>query len=307
MFDWMMPIQLDFSHALLVQMLVGGLVFGSIVALIALGLNIIFGVMNVINIGHGEFVMFGAFGSLSLYQIFGIHPIISLFLLAPLFFVVGILLHYLLIDRIIEKSDSQEEIELISLLVTLGLFLFLNNLGRAIWGTETRSYSVAPLDTTVSIGGANITYGRIFAVMFSIAALVVLFLFMTRTEYGSAMRATVQNKNLASSRGVNTNRIYFVALGLSTVLAGFAGGILGMIFPFTVNLGFEYLIFAFLAVILGGMGDFIGSLLGAYILGISGQVGTFFFGTEFQNLFIFIMVALVLAVKPNGILGGSSL
>lgn len=285
----------------LIQMLFGGLVVGSLWALVALGLNIIFGVMRVINVAHGELLMFGAFGTYSLYHVFGIHPAIGVFLLIPVFFLFGVLIQYTIIERVLKS----EEAELMSLLVTFGLFLVLNNLGRVIWGVDTRSLQVAPLNQTVTILGTNITYSRIFALTLAVVSMGLLYYMMTQTEFGRAMRATVQNPEMAEARGINTRRVYFVAFGLSAVLAGIAGSMVSIIYSFSVGVGFGYLIFGFLVIVFGGMGSFTGALLGALVLGIVGSFGSYAFGPATRDLLLLGILVVTLFVKPTGLFGGA--
>ena len=287
----------------IIQILFGGLVVGSLWALVALGLNIIFGVMRVINIAHGELLMFGAFGTYSLYHVFGIHPAIGVFLLIPVFFLFGVLIQYAIIERILES----EEAELMSLLVTFGLFLVLNNVGRVIWGADTRGLQVAPLNQTATILGTNITYSRIFALTMAVVSMGLLYYIMTQTEFGRAMRATVQNPEMAEARGINTRKVYFVAFGLSAVLAGIAGSMVSIIYSFSVGVGFGYLIFGFLVIVFGGMGSFTGALLGALVLGIVGSLGSYAFGPATRDLILLGILVVTLFIKPTGLFGGARL
>lgn len=293
--------ELGVSPGAVVRVLFGGLVVGALWALVALGLNIIFGVMRVINIAHGELLMFGAFGTYSLYHGFGIHPVFSVFLLMPVFFIIGVILQYTIIERVLESDNA----ELMSLLVTFGLFLVLNNVGRAVWGVDSRGLQVAPLNHTVTILGANITYSRLFAIGLAVVSMGLLYYMMTRTEFGRAMRATVQNPEMAQARGINTRRVYFVAFGLSAVLAGLAGSMVSIIYSFDVGVGFGYLIFGFLVIVFGGMGSFTGALLGALVLGMIGSLGSFTLGPTTRNLVLLALLVVTLFIKPTGVFGGA--
>lgn len=285
----------------LVQVIMGGLVVGSLWALVALGLNLIFGVMRVINIAHGELLVFGAFSTLALYEMFGIHPAIGVLLLTPVFFLAGVVIQYTVINRILESDDP----ELISLLATFGLFLFLNNVGRAVFGVDSRSLQVAPLGETVGILGVNVTYARIYAVTVAAVAMAALYYLMTKTEYGRAMRATVQNPQLAQATGINKNKIYYGAFGLSAVLASIAGGIIGMVFTVSMDTGFGYLIFGFLVIVFGGMGSFTGALAGALILGMVGSAGAYIFDPGLRNVILLLILVVTLFIRPTGLFGGA--
>ncbi|MEF8777634.1 MAG: branched-chain amino acid ABC transporter permease [Natronomonas sp.] len=292
---------LAITPGIILQILIGGLVVGALWALVALGLNIIFGVMKVINIAHGELLMFGAFGTYSLYEFFGIHPAIGMFLLVPVFFAAGVLIQWAVIERVLESDNA----ELMSLLVTFGLFLVLNNIGRAVFGVDSRGLQVAPLNETVSLLGVNITISRIFAIVMAVITMILLYYMMTQTEFGRAMRATVQNPEMAEARGINTRMVYFVAFGLSAVLAGLAGSMVSIIYSFSVSVGFGYLIFGFLVIVFGGMGNFTGALFGALILGMIGSVGSFAIGPTARNLILLSILVVTLFVKPTGVFGGA--
>lgn len=295
------PLQLGdaVSTNTIIRVLLGGLVVGALWALVALGLNIIFGVMHVINVAHGELIMFGAFGTYLLYHGLGIHPVFGVFLLIPLFFVAGVVIQWAVIDRILQFEES----ELISLLATFGLFLALNNVGRAIFGVSPRGLQVSPLNQTVEVLGVPITYSRIFAITLAAVSMFLLFLLMTRTEFGRAMRATVQNPKMAEATGINTGRIYYVAFGLSAVLAGIAGSMISIIYSFSTGVGFGYLIFGFLVIVFGGMGSFTGALFGALILGMIGSVGSYLFGPGTRDMLLLAILVVTLFIKPTGLFG----
>lgn len=292
---------IDITTRAIIRVLLGGLVVGALWALVALGLNIIFGVMEVINVAHGEFLMFGAFGTFFLYHIFGIHPAIGVFVLIPLFFVAGVITQYAIIDRILKFEHS----ELISLLVTFGLFLALNNVGRAIFGVDSRGLQVAPLNDTVSILGVPITISRLYAIAFAAVAMILLYYMMTKTEFGRAMRATVQNPQMAEATGINTDRVYYIAFGLSTVLAGIAGSMVSIIYSFDTGVGLTYVIFGFLVIVFGGLGSFTGALFGALVLGMVGSLGAYVIGPEARDLILMAILILTLFIKPTGIFGGA--
>lgn len=297
----LVPLQLGdaVSTNAIIRVLLGGLVVGALWALVALGLNIIFGVMHVINIAHGELIMFGAFGTYLLYHQLGIHPVLGVFLLVPLFFVAGVVIQWTVIDRILEFEES----ELISLLATFGLFLVLNNVGRAVFGVSPRGLQVAPLDETMTVLGVPITYSRVFAITLAAVSMLLLYYLMTRTEFGRAMRATVQNPRMAEAIGINTDRVYYVAFGLSAVLAGIAGSMISIIYSFSTGVGFGYLIFGFLVIVFGGMGSFTGALFGALILGMMGSIGSYVFGPGMRDMILLGILVVTLFVKPTGLFG----
>lgn len=290
-----------FDVSTVVQIITGGLILGALWGLVALGLNIIFGVMRVINLAHGEFIVFGAFGTLLLNETLGIHPAIGIILLLPVFFVAGVLIQHLIINRILETENP----ELISLLATFGLFLALNNVARAVFGVNPRSLETAPLDKTVTILGVNITYTQIYALALAGISMLALYFLMTRTEFGRAMRGTVQNPRLAQAAGINRDKVYYIAFGLSAVLAAIAGAMIGMVYTVSIETGFSYLIFGFLVIVFGGMGSFTGALLGALILGMVGSISGAVIGPSARNLILLAILIVTMFIKPNGVFGGA--
>jgi branched-chain amino acid transport system permease protein len=295
------PLQMDVSA--LISVIVGGLLLGSLWGIVALGLNLIFGVMRVINLAHGELLMFSAFLTYVLYNQFGVSPLLSVFLLLPVFFVAGIVMQYTVIERILETENA----ELMSLLATFALLLVLQNVGRAIWSTNTYAIQTDFLSQTLSVAGVPISYARLFALGLAFLAMVVLYLLATKTEFGFAMRAAVQNPRMAKVAGINTRRVYFITFGISTALAGMAGSLVSMIYPFSTDVGFTYVIMGFLVIVFGGMGSFVGALFGALILGMVGSVGAYLFGSGARDLILLAILIGTLYVKPDGVFGEARL
>ncbi|MFC7157685.1 branched-chain amino acid ABC transporter permease [Halomarina halobia] len=281
------------------QVLAGGLLLGVLWGVVALGLNLIFGVMRVINLAHGEFLMLGAFLTLELQLQFGIHPFIGIFLLIPVFFVLGLVTHYLVIERIIKTENA----ELMSLLATFALLLIMQNVGRAIWSTDTEAIQDEFISQTVNVFGVGVSYARVFSIVVAIVTMVLLYVIATKTEFGYAMRATVQNRQMAEVAGINTRRVYFITFGISVVLAGLAGSMVGMIYPFTVNVGFSFVVMGFLVIVFGGMGSFVGAMAGALVLGMIGSTGAYFFGSGARDLILLGILVVTLFVKPDGVFG----
>lgn len=296
-----MFLQMDVSA--IASVLVGGLLLGSLWGAVALGLNLIFGVMRVINLAHGELLMFSAFLTYVLYNQFGISPLLSVFLLLPVFFVVGIVIQYTVIERILESENA----ELMSLLATFALLLVLQNVGRAIWSTNTYAIQTEFLSQTLPVAGITISYARLFALGLAFAAMVLLYLLATKTEFGFAMRAAVQNPRMAKVAGINTRRVYFITFGISAALAGMAGSLVSMIYPFTTGVGFTYVIMGFLVIVFGGMGSFMGALFGALILGMVGSVGGYLFGAGARDLILLGILVITLFIKPDGVFGEARL
>jgi branched-chain amino acid transport system permease protein len=212
-----------------------------------------------------------------------------------------VVIQYLVINRILESDNP----ELISLLATFGLFLFLNNVARAVFGVDPRSLQTAPLNQTFTILGVNITYAQVYALALAGVAMLALYYLMTRTEFGRAMRGTVQNPRLAQAAGIDRNRVYYVAFGLSAVLAAIAGAMIGMVYTVSIDTGFGYLIFGFLVIVFGGMGSFTGALFGALILGMVGSISGAMLGPSARNLVLMAILILTMFIKPTGVFGGA--
>ena len=277
--------------------IVMGLLLGGLYALIALGLSIVFGVMRLINVAHGDLVVIGSYFAYAIMTALGIDPILSLVMGMPLLFLVGFGIQKYLMRRAFGISMEAP------LIIAFGISLILQNFAQIMWTPLSRGLTTPYALESFSLG---VVYVPLVYLLDFIAALVVMFLlreFMRRTYLGKAINAASQNRRAAQLMGVNTERVYAFAFAIAMVTAAIAGVFLGLTFPFTPTSGVSFLIIAFGVVIVGGLGSMMGTFIGGIILGLAQTLGGFYFGAATQMLVAYIIVLIVLAVRPQGIFG----
>jgi branched-chain amino acid transport system permease protein len=285
------------SPDILVQLVINGLLLAGTYALMALGLNVIFGVIRVLNMAHGEFLMLGGFAVFWGWQLAGLNPLLGLIVAMPPFFAAGYLFQHVIVRRLM--SARTVAIEDNSLLLTYGLSLALVALARFLWTANYRSIPV--MRGSFIFGDLIFSYSLLIAFAAAIALTGFVFLFLRMTRTGMAIRATAQNLELASACGVETQRVYAVAFGIGTAVAAAAGGLMVMMFAIYPDMGLDYTIRAFVIVILGGMGSMVGVLIGSVVLGITESIGSFAFGSLTATIIPFGFILLILLVRPSGI------
>jgi len=284
----------------ILDIVIAGLIMGGIFALIAVGLNLQYGVARVLNLAHGEFIMLGAFGAYLLYVLFGISPLISLVICAPFMFLIAFGIHRLLFQHLRMSSKSIAAFEGSSLLVAFGLSFVLQNAAALAFGSTTKAYSY--LTQSVTLAGAMFAANRLVALLFSVAFCLIIYLFLAHTRIGKAIRATAQALDTAQLVGVNVYMVLGISFGLGAVLAGLAGALISMTLSISAYMGLQYIIIALIVIVLGGLGNIIGSLIGGFILGIVGSA-VMYFNPGLTMASYYILFLIILLVRPTGIFG----
>ena len=277
--------------------LVLGILLGGLYALIALGLSLVFGVMQLINVAHGDLVLLGSYLAYTLMTALGLDPIIGLVIIIPVLFGVGFAIQRFLMNRAFRISMGAP------LIIAFGLSIIFQNLFQIIWTPLSRGLTTSYALASFGIGGIHLplTYLLDF-----IAAIIVMFAlreFLKRTYLGKAITAASQDRQAAQLMGINPTRVYAFAFGIAMISAAIAGVFLGLTFPFTPTSGPSFLIIAFGVIVLGGMGSIFGTFLGGMILGLAQTFGGYFFGATAQMLVAYLIVLVVLTVRPQGIFG----
>ncbi|MGZ3748933.1 MAG: branched-chain amino acid ABC transporter permease [Pseudobdellovibrionaceae bacterium] len=281
-------------------MVIGGLIMGGLYALIAVGLSLQYGVARVLNVSHGEFIMLGAFATYSLYTLFGINPLLSLVISGPLVLMIGFVIHRTLFQRLRSSSKSMAAFEGNSLLAAFGLLFIIQNAALLVYGPDIKGYSY--LANTVNLFEALFAANRLVALLFAVVIGVTFYLFLVRTRLGKGIRAAAQDMNTAQLMGVNIHKVLGLCFGLGALMAGIAGSLMSMIFEITPQMGLPYTIIAIIAVVLGGLGNILGSLVGGLILGLVGNI-VMYIHPGLSLIAYYILFLLLLLVKPTGILG----
>lgn len=274
-----------------------GLLLGGLYTIIALGLSLVFGVMRLINVAHGDLVIFGSYFAYLVVTYTGIDPILSLVAGIPLLFVIGFAIQKFLMARAFKQSMEAP------LIIAFGISLVLENVYQIVFSPMSRGISTSYSMESFVIGK---TYIPVVYVLNFVAALLIMYAlhtFLKRTYLGQAIIAASQDAVAAQLKGINTARIFAFTFGIAGATAALAGVFLGLTFPFTPVSGISFLIIAFGVVILGGLGSILGTFLGGMILGLAQTLGAHFVGSAAQMLILDIMVLALLAVRPQGLFG----
>jgi len=280
-----------------VQSLVSGLLMGSLYAMIGIGLTVIFGVMRIINLAHGEMVMLGMFAAFFSQKLFGIDPFLSVLALAPAMFAVGVLIYRFLLRKVIPGG------ELNTLLYTAGMSLLVANLALFAWSgdyrTITLSYGLAPLRPL------GIAVPVALAIGFGMAAAVTtaLWLFLGATDTGRAIRATSQNREAAILMGIDVEKVAVLTFGLGTALAGTAGVLLAPSLYLYPTVGELLIVKSFVIVVLGGLGSVPGAIAGGLLLGLVESLGAVYVSATYKDGLGYVLFLLVLLYRPAGLFG----
>jgi len=281
----------------LVQSLVSGILTGSLYAMIGVGLTVVFGVMRVINLAHGELVMLGMYGAFWGLTLWRLDPFVSILLWTPLMFLVGMLVYRFLLKAIIPGG------ELNTLLYTAGLSLLIANLALFVWTGDYRTiklpYAMLPMRPF------GIAVPIPLAMAFGLAILITgaLYGFLTRTDLGRAVRATSQNPEAAALMGVAVDRISMITFGLGSALAGAAGVLLAPSLYLYPTVGEILISKCFVIVVLGGLGSVSGAIAGGVLLGLVESLGAVYVSVAYKDTIGFVIFLLVLLFRPSGLLG----
>jgi branched-chain amino acid transport system permease protein len=282
---------------LYLQILANGLVLGGLYACIAAGFSLVWGVLNIINILHGSFIILGGYLAYYAHTLAGIHPFISVLIAGPLFFALGYLLQRGLINRMIAAPV------LLTLTLTFGLDLMLANGMLSAFTADFRKITLDPPLGVVLLGPVVLPKDRLAAMVLALALLGLLYLTLSRSRIGRAIVAVRMDREAAALMGVRVSSVYAVTFGLGTLMAGVSGPLIAMIFPISPLSGPLYLGKAFVVCVLGGLGSVPGALAGGLALGLAESFGALWFGPEHATTLSFVLLILILLVRPEGLLG----
>jgi branched-chain amino acid transport system permease protein len=273
---------------------------GGVYGLVAIGLTLIFGVMKIINFAHGSLMMLGMFTTYWLYVLAGLDPYLSLLLSIPCLFVLGLLIERFLIAQVLDAPAHNQ------LLLTLGISLFIENFALFLWTPNFRTLEVTYLRKAAMVGTVMISLPKLVAFIFAIVLTILLYCFLKGTDMGKAIRAASEEREGALTVGINLRRIYYVAFGIGAACVGAAGTLTAPFFYVNPHVGGIFVITAFVVVVLGGMGNFIGALVGGLIIGLAESVGAAFVPGQLKQFIIYFIFILVLLFKPEGLFGRTS-
>ena len=289
------------TASLLFDILGTGLITGGIYALVALGLNLQYGLMRVLNVAHGEFLMLGAYVTYSLHTGWVVNPLLTLLVTGPAAFGAGLVLHRVLYARVLGQAEAREAIESRSLLLSFGLLFVLQNAALLVWSADLKGYSY--LATPLRVLGAVFPANRVLAAGVALGLSVGFYVYLRRSLTGKAIRALMDEPEGAQLVGVNLTRLHGVCFGLGVAMAAVTGSLISMLFELTPFVGLPYTVTALVVVILGGLGNVAGSLLGALLLGVVETAGVYLASSDIRLISSYAVLSLILILKPAGLFG----
>lgn len=287
---------------LVAQNLAFGLFVGGLYGIAAVGLSLVFGVLRVLNVAHGELLMLGGYASFWLFALLKIDPFVSLLLTAPLLFLLGLALNQGLY-RFVSRLDEEAKIKN-SLLISFGLTLILQNLAIQLWTADERSINTAYAGQSASLGGIVLPYTRLAGLLAGFVVILSLQLFLQRTYAGKAIRATALDWEAATLAGVDVRRVYLLTFALGSALAGIAGTLVSIGYSIQPSIGLAWTLKALVVVVLAGMGSILGALAAGLLLGAAEALSSLVLPPAYREVVGLVLFLLVLLLRPRGLFGG---
>lgn len=285
--------------SLWLELAASGLITGGIYAVVAIGLNLQYGLMRILNISHGEFLMVGAYLTWLGHTVLQVNPLVFLPVVALVMFLAGVAIYRLCFHRIVRTAPAVEVIEARSLLVGFGLLYLVQNLAYLAWGADLRGYTF--LAESVEIAGARFSANRLVVFAFAVATSLLLLAVLRYTLVGKAVRAMMQSPTGAQLVGIDTRVLHPVVFGAGLALAGVAGALLSMVYEISPAMGEPYTVTALIVIVLGGLGSALGSLLGGFLLGVVETFGMHFTSPSLKMVLSYGVLIAVLLARPKGL------
>jgi branched-chain amino acid transport system permease protein len=279
------------------DLVVASLLLGGLYVTISIGLNLVFGVMRVMNFAHGEFVMLAMYAVYWAYELGGIDPYVAGLLVVPVVFVLCITVLRPFVLWLVNSPP------LVQVFATLGLSIALQNLALLLWAGNFRSIQTTYSNTLIDLASIRVPMTRLVAFVVAFLVVIALHLFMKHSFFGKAVRATAQNRRTARLMGVDVERIYVLVFALGTSIAALAGVLLMPIYSVYPGAGFQLAMIAFVVVVLGGLGSLPGAVLGGLLIGIVEVCSGYFIAPSMKQIVYFAVFILVLVTRPAGLLG----
>jgi branched-chain amino acid transport system permease protein len=285
----------------LAQQLLLGLLIGGLYGLAAAGLSLVFGVLKVLNVAHGELIMLGGYGAFWVVALLGLDPFASLLLVVPLSLVLGLCLYWGLFGFVV-RADEETRVKN-SLLIGFGLALALHTVAVLLWTADERSI-VTPYGGAVwTVGGLSLSVVRLVSLALAFALIGGVHLLLTHWRWGKAIRATAEDWQAALLTGIDIRRAYLLAFAIGTGLAGAAGTLVSVGYSISPSIGLEWTLKAMIVVVLAGLGSMIGTFVGGLVLGVAEAVSAVVFGGPYREVVGLVIFVVVLVVRPRGLFG----
>lgn len=282
---------------ILIPSFINGLTTGALYALVALGLTLIYGVLHIINFAHGAMLMMALYGVFFLHRLFGIDPYVALLIVAPAMFAIGYVLQRFVISKASHGRDEN------ILLVTLGLSIVIENMALYFFRSDTRTIDTPYSFEVVEFAGAFLPLPKVVAFFGALLTAALLWAFMARTDLGRAIRALAKERKGARLVGINVDHVFAMSFGIGVACLGVAACLLLPGYYVNPQVGYGFVLIAFTTVVLGGMGSFVGAMIGGLVIGVVEAMGGLFLGDSLGQFGIFAIFILILLFRPTGLLG----
>jgi len=282
---------------LILQNIINGLLLGGLYASVGLGLSVVWGVMNMINLAHGAFIMVGAYVTFWIYHIFKIDPLLTIPFSMAVTFLLGFLAQKYIINFIVKASIFM------GLILTFGIEIFLMNVSNLLFSADYRSVTPSYSGAGINLGGILIPYVRLGLCFIALLLTYLLNLFLNKTKTGNAIKATALDKEAAQLVGIHIGKIYTITFAVSCALAGAAGSLIAVIIAVSPYMGTIYTFKAALITCLGGLGSIPGLIAGGMVVGLAETLGSYFISPGYKEFIGFVLLIFILILRPQGIMG----
>ncbi len=282
---------------LLLQTLLSGILFGLVYALVAIGLTLIFGVMDIVNFAHGEFLMFGMYAAFWAFALWGLDPIVTLPLTTLLLFAVGVAVYRLVIRRITDAPMLSQ------IFATFGLMIFFRGLAQYLWKPDFRSVDHTIVAGKVAFAGLQFGLPQVVAAVGAVLTTAAVWAFLRFTRLGAALEATAADKEAAALMGIDAQKMFALAWGIGAACAGVAGALLATYYPIFPEVGSTFILVAFVLVALGGFGSVVGAFWAGILVGIVEVMGGFLWDPAYKMVLVLSLYLIVVWFRPQGLMG----
>ena len=285
------------TFEILLQTLASGVLIGLIYALVAIGLTMIFGVMDIVNFAHGEFLMLGMYASFWLFSLYALDPMFTLPLTVLMLFGVGVLIYKTVIRRIIDAPMLSQ------IFATFGLMFLLRGIAQFLWKPDFRSIENSMVSGAVDVLGIQLGLPQLVAGIGAVVVTGTIYWFLHRTKLGAALEATAADKEAARLMGIDSHKMFALAWGIGAACAGAAGALLSTFFPIFPEVGATFILIAFVVVNLGGFGSVAGAFIAGILIGVIEVMGGLLLGPQYKLAVVLVLFLAVLMFRPQGLMG----
>ncbi len=282
---------------MLIQTVWEGIIIGSVYAMIAMGIALVWGVMGILSFSQGEFMMVGMFIAYYVNSLFGIDPIVAVPITGLVTFGFGCLIYKTIIAKALKGPRLSQR------LITFALGMVLSYGALILFGGQYRTIDKLIFTGTLDLGYVVINYQKLVTLLIALVMVIFMYFFLNKTKIGRAIKATSQDKSAAEIVGVNSEVTNMIAFGISTALAGVAGCAITYYYPIHYQAGAAFLLFGFIAVLLGGVGSTLGALVGGIIMGLTDTITRVYFSTTYKYFAVCIIFMLIVSFRPKGLFG----